>query len=139
VNDLSRIGVAIESDLLERFDQLIETRGYPSRSEAFRDLIRESLAAASEPDDADTVVGTVTLIYSHSVRQLSDRMTSLQHDHHHNVITSLHVHLDHDRCLEVIVLRGRAGEVRALADGLIAMKGVEHGKLTLTAPTCHSG
>lgn len=132
MSELNRIGVAIERDLLDRFDAYIETHRYPSRSEAFRELVRDALDRERTPDDAARVVGTVTICYSHGTRQLNDRMTALQHAHHHTVVSSMHVHLDEDQCLEVIVLRGRAAEVRAVADGLIAMKGVRHGQLVMT-------
>jgi len=130
-DSLSRIGVAIESDLLAAFDDYVERHRYPSRSEAFRDLIRDAIAAEEEPTGDARVVGTVSLVYAHGKRQLSDRMTSLQHEYHHAVISSMHVHLDEDNCLEVIVLRGRARDVREVADGLIAMRGVRHGRLVI--------
>ena len=129
MNELSRIGVAIEQELLEEFDRYVEQHRYPSRSEAFRDLVRDALAAAAGPEDDALVVGTVTLTYSHGTRMLEERMTSLQHEFHHTVVSSMHVHLDHDSCLEVVVLRGRAADVRCVADGLIAMRGVRHGHL----------
>jgi CopG family nickel-responsive transcriptional regulator len=133
MSELNRIGVAIEADLLEEFDRLIENRGYPSRSEAFRDMIRAEIGREEvETDDDTVVVGTVTLVYSHSQRRLGDRLTAMQHEAHHAVIATLHVHLTHEYCMEVIVLRGAAGRVRALADALIATKGVRHGRLTLT-------
>jgi CopG family nickel-responsive transcriptional regulator len=130
--DLSRIGVAIDADLLEQFDHLIAQRGYGSRSEAFRDMIRDALIAQAAADDRTPVVGTITLVYDHHQRLLSDRLTAAQHEFHHAMLSTLHVHLDHDNCLEVIVVRGPAGEVRRVADLLIAMKGVKHGRLTLT-------
>lgn len=134
MSELNRIGVAIEADLLEEFDRLIENRGYPSRSEAFRDMIRAEIGREEvETDDETVVVGTVTLVYSHSQRRLGDRLTAMQHEAHHAVIATLHVHLTPEYCMEVIVLRGAAGRVRALADALIATKGVRHGRLTLTA------
>ena len=134
MSELNRIGVAIEADLLEEFDRLIENRGYPSRSEAFRDMIRAEIGREEvETDDETIVVGTVTLVYSHSQRRLGDRLTAMQHEAHDAVIATLHVHLTHEYCMEVIVLRGAAGKVRALADALIATKGVRHGRLTLTA------
>lgn len=132
--DLSRIGVAIDADLLEQFDHLIGERGYGSRSEAFRDLIRDALIAQAAESDATPVVGTITLVYDHHQRMLSDRLTDIQHEHHHAVLSTLHVHLDHDNCLEVIVVRGAAGQVRRVADALISIKGVTHGRLTLTRP-----
>lgn len=130
---LSRIGVAIDSDLLKRFDALIAKRGYTNRSEAFRDLIRDDLIQTASESPDSHVVGTLTLVYDHHVRQLSERLTGMQHDYHHNVLSTLHVHLDHDHCLEVLVLRGKASIVRRVADSLVATKGVKHGRLTITA------
>jgi CopG family nickel-responsive transcriptional regulator len=129
---LSRIGVAIDSDLLKRFDSLIAKRGYTNRSEAFRDLIREDLVQTASESPDSPVVGTVTLVYDHHVRQLSDRLTDMQHEFHHHIQSTLHVHLDHDHCLEVLVVRGKASTVQKLADSLIATKGVKHGRLTIT-------
>jgi CopG family nickel-responsive transcriptional regulator len=132
MSDLARIGVAIDSFLLRKFDRLIEQRGYTNRSEAFRDMIREELVQESwESPDAE-VVGTVTLVYDHHVRLLSEKLTDIQHDHHRNILSTLHVHLDHDNCLEVIVVKGKAKSVQKIADGLISTKGVKHGYLTLT-------
>ena len=132
MSELSRIGVAIDSDLLDRFDRLIGQRGYTNRSEAFRDLIRDELVEKTWESPDSSVVGTVTLVYDHHVRLLNERLTSIQHDHHHAILSALHVHLDHDNCLEVLVVRGRASEVRKVADALISMKGVKHGRLTIT-------
>ncbi|MBM3793265.1 MAG: nickel-responsive transcriptional regulator NikR [Acidobacteria bacterium] len=132
MSELSRIGVAIDSDLLAKFDTLISERGYTNRSEAFRDLIRDELIEKQwERPDAE-VVGTVTLVYDHHVRLLSEKLTDMQHDHFHHVLSTLHVHLDHDNCLEVLVVRGQAVMVRKLADALISTKGVKHGRLTIT-------
>ena len=129
---LARIGVAIDSELLEEFDKLINTRGYTNRSEAFRDLIRDELVEQTwEAPDAD-VVGTVTLVYNHHVRMLSEKLTELQHDFHKSILSTMHVHLDHDNCLEVLVVRGKAGDVKRVADTLISTKGVKHGRLTTT-------
>jgi CopG family transcriptional regulator, nickel-responsive regulator len=132
--DLSRIGVAIDADLLGQFDRLIGERGYGSRSEAFRDLIRDALITQASGADETPVVGTITLVYDHRQRMLSDRLTAAQHEFHHAMLSTLHVHLDHDNCLEVVVVRGRAGQVRQVAHTLISMKGVKHGRLTLTSP-----
>jgi CopG family transcriptional regulator, nickel-responsive regulator len=133
MSELSRIGVAIDSDLLARFDKLIAGRGYSNRSEAFRDLIREELVEASGAKPDSLVVGTVTLVYDHHVRMLSDRLTDMQHEHFHNILSTLHVHLDHDNCLEVLVVKGKASAVKKIADGLISTKGVKHGKLTIAS------
>ena len=130
---LCRIGVAIDADLLEQFDRRIERRGYTNRSEAFRDLIREDLIEEHAEAPSKPVVGTLTLIYDHHVRMLNEKLTEMQHEHHQAIVSSLHVHLDHDNCLEVLVLRGKSGEVRAIADRLISTKGVMHGRLTITS------
>ncbi len=124
--------MAIDSDLLKRFDSLIAKRGYTNRSEAFRDLIRDDLVQTASESPDSLVVGTVTLVYDHHVRQLSDRLTDMQHEFHHHIQSTLHVHLDHDHCLEVLVVRGKASMVKKLADSLIATKGVKHGRLTIT-------
>lgn len=132
MSGLARIGVAIDSSLLRKFDELIEDRGYRNRSEAFRDLIRDELVQKSwESPDSD-VVGTVTLVYNHHVRMLSEKLTDMQHDHHKNILSTMHVHLDHDNCLEVLVVKGKAGNVQKIAEALISTKGVKHGQLTLT-------
>jgi CopG family transcriptional regulator, nickel-responsive regulator len=133
VSDLSRIGVAIDSALLQKFDELIARRSYTNRSEAFRDLIRDALIQDHTEQQDSIVVGTLTLVYDHHVRQLSERLTGMQHDHYHNVLSTLHVHLDHDHCLEVTVLKGKAAAVQKIADALISTKGVKHGRLTITS------
>jgi CopG family nickel-responsive transcriptional regulator len=132
MSELSRIGVAIDTGLLDKFDRLIAGRGYTNRSEAFRDMIREELVEQSWESPESRVVGTVTLVYDHHARLLGEKLTGIQHEYHRSVLSTLHVHLDHDLCLEVIVIRGRAGAVRSLADALISTKGVKHGRLTLT-------
>jgi CopG family transcriptional regulator, nickel-responsive regulator len=133
MSELARIGVALEQELLDDFDRLIERRGYSSRSEAFRDLIRNELNQVEISAPEKDVVGTLTIIYDHHVRQLSERLTGLQHEHHDAIVSTLHVHLDHDHCLEVLVLRGKSNDVQQIADRLIATKGVEQGRLTLAA------
>ncbi len=132
MGDLSRIGVAIDTDLLDKFDGLIAQRGYTNRSEAFRDLIRDELVEKAWESPDSQVVGTVTLVYDHHVRMLSDKLTDIQHDFHRSILSTLHVHLDHDNCLEVLVVRGKAADVRKVADALISTKGVKHGRLTIT-------
>jgi CopG family transcriptional regulator, nickel-responsive regulator len=132
MSGLSRIGVAIDSGLLDKFDRLISQRGYTNRSEAFRDLIRDELVERTWESPDSHVVGTVTLVYDHHVRLLNQKLTGLQHDYHRSILSTLHVHLDHDNCLEVLVVRGRAADVRKVADALISTKGVKHGRLTIT-------
>jgi Predicted transcriptional regulators containing the CopG/Arc/MetJ DNA-binding domain and a metal-binding domain len=133
MGELARIGVAIDADLLRKFDELITARGYNNRSEAFRDLIRDELVRKAWEGPDTQVVGTVTLVYNHHVRQLSDKLVDMQHDSYEQILSTLHVHLDHDNCLEVLVVRGKASNVQRLADALISTKGVKHGRLTITA------
>ena len=133
MSELSRIGVAIDSDLLDKFDRHIADRGYATRSEAFRDLIRDELIQQAWQAPNRDVVGTVTLVYDHHVRLLNEKLTDIQHSAYHNIMSTMHVHLDHDNCLEVIIMRGKAKDVRRIADSLIAMKGVKHGNLTITS------
>jgi CopG family transcriptional regulator, nickel-responsive regulator len=131
---LSRIGVSLDSDLLDRFDKFIAEKGYDNRSEAFRDLIRDRLVGSAVVASMAPVVGTVTLIYDHHTRLLPEKLADLQHDHHEVVISTLHAHLDHDTCMEVVVLRGKSREVQQLADRLISTKGVQHGRLVMSSP-----
>jgi CopG family transcriptional regulator, nickel-responsive regulator len=133
MGQLSRVGVAIDSDLLDKFDKHIADRGYATRSEAFRDLIREKLVEQAWTAPNREVVGTVTLVYDHHVRLLNEKLTDIQHDAFHSVLSTMHVHLDHDNCLEVVIVRGKAKDVRRIADALITMKGVKHGNLTVTS------
>ena len=132
--NLSRIGVSIDSGLLERFDGYIASKGYENRSEAFRDLIRDRLIESAVVSPAALVVGTVTLIYDHHKRLLPEKLTDIQHEHHEVVISTVHAHLDHHNCLEVVVLRGKSKDVQTLADKLISTKGVQHGRLVMSSP-----
>src|SRR6185437_192089 len=133
MGELSRIGVAIDADLLKKFDTLIGARGYTNRSEAFRDLIRDELVERTWESPDSEVVGTVTLIYDHHVRMLNEKLTDMQHDHYRQILSTMHVHLDHDHCLEVLVMRGKASAVKKIADALISTKGVKNGRLTITS------
>jgi CopG family nickel-responsive transcriptional regulator len=133
MSELVRIGVAIDSDLLARFDHLIAARSYQNRSEAIRDLMREELVKKAWASPDSEVTGTVTMVYDHHVRLLSDKLIEMQHERHELVLSSMHVHLDHHNCLEVLVVRGKAEEVRRLADALISTKGVRHGQLAITS------
>jgi len=132
MGDLSRIGVAISSDLLAKFDKLIGRRGYTNRSEAFRDLIRNELVQEVWKSSGSEVFGTVTLVYDHHARMLTEKLTDLQHHYHAAVLSTLHVHLDHDNCLEVVLVKGKASLVEKLSNALIATKGVKHGRFTIT-------
>ncbi len=128
---LSRTGVSLDEGLLNEFDRLITKRGYKNRSEAFRDLIREALL--SETVDLNRpVVGTLTLVYDHHVPNLSEKLTEAQHSAGAMVLAATHVHLDHHYCLEVIIMKGRSKEIQTIADRILALRGVELGKLVLT-------
>jgi CopG family nickel-responsive transcriptional regulator len=129
---LTRTGVSLEKDLLNQFDQVIARRGYRNRSEAIRDLIRESLVSEAI-DKNKQVVATLSMIYDHHRPNLSDKLNEIQHHSHGNVMATTHVHLDEDNCLEVVIMKGRSGEVKHLADHMLAMRGVKHGKLVLTS------
>jgi CopG family nickel-responsive transcriptional regulator len=132
MSSLTRFGIAIDEDLLARFDQLIARRGHGNRSEAIRDLIRDVLVEADWEDSTQETVGTITMVFNHGTRDLSDKLDALQHAHHDKIVSAMHVHLDAHNCLEVLVVRGAAGEVASIAEGLIGTKGVKHGKLVMT-------
>lgn len=129
---LTRFGVSIETNLLERFDRLIKEKSYKNRSEAIRDLIRDHLVQEEWKLGVKETVGTITLVYNHHTRELADSLTHLQHDHYESVISSMHVHMDEHNCLEVLVVKGKANQIKRIADKLIGTRGVKHGKLTLT-------
>jgi len=128
-----RFGVSLEPELLKQFDRLLTARRYTNRSEAVRDLIRDALIEEDWRVGNRQAAGVVTLLYDHASMELAQRLTHLQHDQHAQIVSSLHVHLDHHNCLEVLVMRGRAHEIRTAADRLIGTRGVKHGKLTMTA------
>ena len=132
MSEIIRFGVSTDERLLEKFDALIAEKGYVNRSEAVRDLIRNSLVEDQWADAEADAVGTVTLVYDHHSTDLSDKLTEQQHSHHEEILSTLHIHLDTHHCLEVIVLRGRAGEIKRIADALIGTKGVKHGKFVAT-------
>ncbi len=129
---ITRFGISLENTLLERFDGLINKKGYPSRSEAIRDLIRDSLVTEEWETYTTETVGTITLVYSHDTKELTDSLTDLQHNYHQAIVSAMHIHLDDHNCLEVIVVKGKAKDIKSIADRLIGTKGVKHGKLTVT-------
>jgi CopG family nickel-responsive transcriptional regulator len=128
---LTRTGVSLEDDLLRQFDRLIAKRGYKNRSEALRDLIRDSLVTEAVDENKD-VVATLSMIYDHHRPGLSNKLIEIQHHAHGKVLAATHVHLDEDNCLEVVIMKGRSGAVKHLADHMLSMRGVKHGKLILT-------
>jgi len=127
-----RFGISLDEKLLANFDQLIEQKSYMNRSEAIRDLIRASLVEERLGSEDHEAVGTVTLVYNHHVRDLSDKLTEHQHSHHDQIVSSLHVHLDAHNCLEVLIIRGAVRDIKQIANELIGVKGVKHGKLVMT-------
>ena len=131
MSKLSRTGVSLEDDLLEEFDRLLAKRGYANRSEAFRDLIREALLTDPVMSNKPAV-GTLTLVYDHHVPSLGQKLTEIQHRAGAMVLAATHVHLDNHYCLEVIIMKGRSREIQAIADSMLALRGVELGKLVLT-------
>lgn len=136
MDKVSRFGVSIPQELVDAFDARIRMKGYQTRSEAVRDIMREYLVQGEWEEQEGEVVGTVTIVYNHETRELSHALTDLQHHHDHAIVCSTHVHLDEHNCLEVIVLKGTGDEVRAIADRIISTKGVIHGKLVCTTSGC---
>ncbi len=132
MTDLTRFGISIDERLLTRFDEMINNKGYVNRSEAIRDLIRAALVEEEWGDANQETVATVTLVYDHHTRDLADKLTEHQHSHHEEIISTLHIHLDLQHCLEVVVIKGQASRVKRIADELIGTKGVKHGKLVAT-------
>ena len=130
---MERVTISLEEGLLAEFDSYLGRKGYQNRSEAIRDLVRDRLEAEAGEDPAGYSVGCVSYVYNHHQRDLAQRLTNAQHGHHDVVLSSLHVHLDHENCLEVTLLRGPTGELRAFAESLMAETGVRHGHLHLTA------
>jgi CopG family nickel-responsive transcriptional regulator len=130
---LIRFGVSMDRELLESFDREIVLKGYANRSEAIRDLIRNQLVEMEWSGDDVEVAGTITLVYDHHVRGLNDLLLELQHRYVELIISTMHVHLAHDRCLEVLLIKGPAGEAKEVANRLLSVKGVIHGRLTATS------
>ena len=132
-----RFGISLEKTLIERFDRLIKKKGYANRSEAIRDLIRDSLVTEEWESSSAETVGIITLVYSHDIRELTDNLTDFQHLYHNLIISAMHIHLDEHNCLEAIVVKGKARDIKVIADRLIGTKGVKHGKLTVTTTGKH--
>ncbi|KRE13966.1 hypothetical protein ASE63_18190 [Bosea sp. Root381] len=128
---MERITITIDADLLAFIDRLSAAKGYGSRSEAVRDMLREAAKAEIGASPDTPCVATLSYVYDHETRDLARRLTNRQHDHHDLSVATLHVHLDRHECLEVAVLRGTSGDVRAFADGVISQRGVRHGNLHL--------
>jgi CopG family nickel-responsive transcriptional regulator len=124
--------VSIESQLIKKFDALLARKGYATRSEAIRDMIRDTLVEQEWESGKHETVGTITIVYNHHTRELEHALTDMQHKSFHQIVSTLHVHLDAHNCLEVLVVKGRSHDIQNIADRLIGTKGVKHGKLTMT-------
>ncbi len=131
MEQLVRFGVSLDNRLLKEFDRHIRRRRYTNRSEALRDLIRDNLVG-QEWDENKETVATITFVYDHHVRDLPGKLIDIQHDYQGQIISGMHVHLDHDHYLEVLVVKGKGSELKKVADALVSVKGVKHGKLTMT-------
>ena len=130
--NLTRFGVSIESDLLKKYDDLIKKEGYTNRSEAIRDLIRKKLIKEKTKNPNEETIGTLTMIYDHHVGSLTDKLLDLQHDHTKEILVTTHVHIDHHNCLEILVIKGKNGNIQKLADKIKSLKGIKHGELVTT-------
>ena len=128
-----RFGISMDKDLLNSFDKLILNKGYNNRSEAIRDLVREKIVEENIEQPNTEVFGALVFIYDHHKRELEKNLSNFQHDYYKNIISTTHVHISHDDCLEVIILRGKASILKKIADQLLSFKGVLNGKLTLTS------
>lgn len=128
-----RFGVSIEPDLLEKYDAIIKEKGYTNRSEALRDLIRDTIVKQHTTDPKAEGLGTLTMIYDHHAGPLTRQLLEIQHDYYQEILTTTHIHIDHHHCLEVLVLKGKIGSIQSLADIIKSLKGVRHGELVLTS------
>lgn len=137
MSEITRFSVSLEDDLLEQFDRYCREQHFATRSEAIRQLLRDTLTKEAWSDDAEEVAGTLTLVYDHHRPQLRDHLTKLQHDHTDMVISTLHAHLTHDLCLEVIVLRGPSAKLRKIAAQLRGLKGIYKGELVMASAEQH--
>ncbi|NJE00075.1 nickel-responsive transcriptional regulator NikR [Thermococcus sp. LS1] len=129
---ITRFGVSVPDELLEKFDRIIEEKGYVNRSEAIRDLMRDFIVRHEWEEGDKEVAGTITIVYNHDEADVVKELLDLQHDYVDEIVSSLHVHMDEHNCLEVVVVKGKAGRIKEIAERLISLKGVKHGKLVMT-------
>ena len=132
MENITRFGVSIEPALLKKFDKIIKKKGYTNRSEAIRDIIRKNLITEKTQDPQAPAIGTLTMIYDHHTGNLTNKLLDLQHKHSMDILSTTHIHIDHHNCLEVIVLKGKIGNIQRLADNIKALKGIKHGELIIT-------
>lgn len=133
MNNTIRFGVSVPEDLLEQFDEKIDEKMYTNRSEAIRDLIRDFLVKEKWEYEDEEVYGSLTLVYDHGKRGISDKLTELQHQDHTNIVSTMHIHLDKHHCMETMAIKGKPKDIKKIADKLISTKGVKHGKLMMTS------
>jgi CopG family transcriptional regulator, nickel-responsive regulator len=129
---LHRFSISMRRDLLAELDEMATARGYANRSQAIADMTRSQLIEHRSQQGRRVIAGTITLVYDHHKRNIQSLLTTIQHDHGNQIIATMHAHLDHHNCLEVLVVKGQASQVKSLADRLISCKGVKHGRLTVT-------
>lgn len=129
---VSRFSMSLPPKLLDQLDAMVKEKSYDNRSQAVADIIRDKLVEHHQKSGNGEIAGTITLVYDHHKQHVQATLTDIQHDYHEVIISTVHVHLDHHNCLEVLVVRGKAALIRKIADELIAAKGVKHGKLTVT-------
>lgn len=133
MSKVTRFGVSLNSELLKKFDALNETKGYQTRSEAIRDLIRDELVSQEWAGKSGETVGVFSLVYDHHQNELSHVLNHIQHDNLDIIVSTTHIHVDHHNCLEVIILRGDSEKIRDIANKLASTRGVKHGKLIMTS------
>lgn len=131
--NIVRFGVSIEEKLLTKFDLHISDKGYVNRSEAIRDLIRDVLVSQQIENPETESFGTLTMVYNHHHGEISDRLNHVQHDYFQNIVSTTHIHLDSHNCLEVLILKGKAGHLKSLADMILSIKNVKHGKFVIAS------
>jgi len=129
---IKRFGVSIAPDLLKKFDKMIKKEGYTNRSEAIRDIIRKNLVVEKSMDPGAEAIATLTMIYDHHTGNVTNKLLAIQHDHHNQILSTTHIHVDHYNCLEVLVLKGKIGYIQNLADRIKSIKGIKHGELVIT-------
>ena len=139
MDKLTRFGVSMDDKLLKKFDHLIEKKGYSTRSEAIRDLVREKFVEENIADSNKILFGVLTIVYDHHKRELDEKLKEFQHDNFQSVISTTHIHINHHDCLEVIILKDKSSKIRKIADKVISYKGVKHGKLVLTSELSNKG
>jgi len=131
--DIVRQSFSMEAPLWDKLEHLVKQKGYTNRSEFIRDMLRERLVEQEWEDEAREVVGTITMLYDHHTRLLGEKLTDIQHDHHQSIMATTHVHLDHDLCAEMIMMRGKAARIREVADRIRQQKGVLHTSLSISS------